>query len=297
MIFDIVSYFNEIELLRLRLHTLRELVDVFVIVESNVTHSGKKKNYTLERHLDDLKCHYNIIYIKHVGLENPENSWVNENNQRNSATNELDISEGDTVLISDVDEIPSAKFINSVVSSNFKGVHISIQEMSFFWPNLRSSEVPMWMGGTRAIKWMNRNLIDSWRSSYSNSFLEEYNLGFTLTKLRLVNMGRPVLNGGWHLSYYGGPERISKKLSSFAHTELNAEESSLTRIENLMTYHRGFFGNESYSVFGSYLECNDIERVPDKFDRGTLATRLVARLVALKYYGKIYLKYFGKMFV
>lgn len=297
MIFDIVSYFNELELLNLRLQTLKSLVDCFVIVESNVTHSGITKEYTLEKYLSELQKNYNIVYVKHEGIENVENPWVNENNQRNAAIKVLDLKDEDILLISDVDEIPSPIFINGVIRSNFTGVHISIQEMSFFWPNLRSSDQPVWMGGTRAIKWKNHIHIDTWRSNYSSSFLDYLNIEFTLTKLRLVNIGRPVLNGGWHLSYYGGVERIARKLSSFAHTELNSTKSSLSRIDNLMNNQRGFFSNESYSIFGSYLDNYILERAPSNFKNGNYFHELKAKHMALRYYIKIYLKYYAKVFV
>ena len=44
-IFDCFMYFDEEVVLDLRLNTLDKYVDYFVIVESNFTHSGKKKRF------------------------------------------------------------------------------------------------------------------------------------------------------------------------------------------------------------------------------------------------------------
>ena len=43
MIIDAFTFFNEKELVQLRIKYLNDLVDYFVIVEANTTHAGKKK--------------------------------------------------------------------------------------------------------------------------------------------------------------------------------------------------------------------------------------------------------------
>ena len=297
MIYDIVSYFNEIELLNLRLERLKNSVDIFVIVESDTTHTGHSKEFTLKEHINTLSRDYNIKYVQHSGLELPNSPWINENRQRNYALEGLILEPEDIVMISDVDEIPSADFIDTVKSSSFKGVFISIQELSFFWPNLRSSRQPMWMGGTRAIKWKYSSNIDLFSSTYSNTFIKEYNNGFTLTKLRLVDRGRPVLNGGWHLSYYGGLERIAIKLSSFAHSELNASISSDERIDNFIKNGNSFFTDENYNIFGSFFDSASLEKPPSTFRHAGFTNKLFAKLNALYCYLKISIKYYAKAFL
>ena len=43
MIYDGFMFFNELELLEIRLHELSDVVDRFILVESPITHSGKHK--------------------------------------------------------------------------------------------------------------------------------------------------------------------------------------------------------------------------------------------------------------
>ena len=43
MIVDAFTFFNERELVELRIKYLNDLIDYFVIVEADVTHTGKEK--------------------------------------------------------------------------------------------------------------------------------------------------------------------------------------------------------------------------------------------------------------
>lgn len=64
MIFDAFSFYNELDLLEIRLHELSDVVDFFVLVEATRTHSGRFKPlyYKMNRH---RFSHFNdkIIHI------------------------------------------------------------------------------------------------------------------------------------------------------------------------------------------------------------------------------------------
>ena len=45
MIIDAFTFFNEKELVELRIKYLNDLIDYFVIVEADVTHTGKEKKW------------------------------------------------------------------------------------------------------------------------------------------------------------------------------------------------------------------------------------------------------------
>ena len=47
-IYDCFNFFNELDLLEIRLNTLYDIVDYFVIIESNLTHSGEVKPFYYE---------------------------------------------------------------------------------------------------------------------------------------------------------------------------------------------------------------------------------------------------------
>ena len=44
MLIDAFIFFNEKELIELRLKYLNSIVDYFVVIEANITHQGKKRN-------------------------------------------------------------------------------------------------------------------------------------------------------------------------------------------------------------------------------------------------------------
>ena len=50
MLIDSFIFFNEKELVELRIKYLEEIVDVFVIVEANITHQGKKKRLEFSKY-------------------------------------------------------------------------------------------------------------------------------------------------------------------------------------------------------------------------------------------------------
>ena len=61
-VIDCFTFYNELELLNLRLHELWDDVDYFVISESNHTHRGKKKKlYYLENQDKFIKFSEKII--------------------------------------------------------------------------------------------------------------------------------------------------------------------------------------------------------------------------------------------
>jgi beta-1,4-mannosyl-glycoprotein beta-1,4-N-acetylglucosaminyltransferase len=113
-IYDCFTYFNEDQLLKLRLETLWESVDYFVICEATRTHTGKEKpvNFNFKK-FEKYKSKIRYLLIDSYPFET-EDPWVYENYQRNYLMNGLnDASDNDWVMISDLDEIPNPDSISS----------------------------------------------------------------------------------------------------------------------------------------------------------------------------------------
>lgn len=81
MIYDCFIFFNEVELLDLRLRTLKDTVDYFVLAEIDITHSGKKKRYYFDEFKGMFKD-YNIIHVKSDSIKF-QDPWQVENAHRN----------------------------------------------------------------------------------------------------------------------------------------------------------------------------------------------------------------------
>ena len=113
-IYDCFTYYNEEEILKIRLNELSNFVEKFVIVEASQTFTGKKKPYYLDDVLDSLKDEWKEkICIYRVEFPDQDlTSWQREHIQRNyiaEALKHIGVSEKDLVVISDADEIWNPK--------------------------------------------------------------------------------------------------------------------------------------------------------------------------------------------
>ena len=134
MLIDAIIFFDEKELVKLRMEYLSSIVDYFVVVEANITHQGRDKEWNFEKILENdlkqfskkIKYHKLNIDIDKVKQEESwihendkgDNAWQIENYQRNfikTACNEF--SNNDILIISDVDEIPSKSKLESIHKS------------------------------------------------------------------------------------------------------------------------------------------------------------------------------------
>ena len=81
-IIDTFVFYNELDMLNLRLHELNEIVDYFVLVEANKTYSNNEKEFIFEKN----KNNYNKFLDKiiHIKIDNmPDNINNMPNNIKN----------------------------------------------------------------------------------------------------------------------------------------------------------------------------------------------------------------------
>ena len=105
MVFDCFIFNDELDMLELRLRFLDNIVDRFVLVESERTLSGERKDL----HFENNKLRFSGFSGKITHLVAPANdmgAWEYEFFQRNFIKQGLiNCSDEDIVLIADVDEI------------------------------------------------------------------------------------------------------------------------------------------------------------------------------------------------
>ena len=116
---DCFMYFDEDLVLDIRLNTLNDKVDKFVIVEATKNHAGedKKLNFKIENFSKfKNKIKYIVVDDLPLNVKSPKKGW-HENHardqfQRNSIERGYkDFSDDDLIMISDIDEIPNPKKI------------------------------------------------------------------------------------------------------------------------------------------------------------------------------------------
>jgi beta-1,4-mannosyl-glycoprotein beta-1,4-N-acetylglucosaminyltransferase len=211
-------YFDEDLLLELRLNTLNNFVDKFIIVEADITHTGKAKKLKFDinkfekfKHKIDYHPLQNLKVDKNLKLKkNWSKHHLVDQSIRNSIANYInDASDDDWIIISDIDEIPNPnqfKFFDKKKKFGFFE-----QELFCYKFNLKNFSEPHWFGSRICVKkylkspqWLRNFKIKSNDSFFKNFF----------------NSRHILKAGGWHFSSIKKPSEIITKLKSFAHTEL-----------------------------------------------------------------------------
>jgi beta-1,4-mannosyl-glycoprotein beta-1,4-N-acetylglucosaminyltransferase len=119
-IFDVCILFNEIDLLEIRIGELWNVIDHFVVIESNLTFSGRPKPFFFEAYRDRFERFANkityhqfrpseLLDIRGLTPETMAERFALEALQRDAARVALTgigAAEDDIVLLCDVDEIP-----------------------------------------------------------------------------------------------------------------------------------------------------------------------------------------------
>jgi beta-1,4-mannosyl-glycoprotein beta-1,4-N-acetylglucosaminyltransferase len=108
-------FFNELDLLEIRLNELAKVVDYFVIVESHLTFSNKAKPLYYWRERKRFRSfEKQIIHIVVEDMPTGPNPWAREHHQRRALARALvKCQDQDIVIFSDADEIPKASVVAS----------------------------------------------------------------------------------------------------------------------------------------------------------------------------------------
>ena len=277
-IFDCFMYFDEEVVLDLRLNTLNEFVDYFVIVESIFTHKGDKRELRFD-HKKFEKYKDKIIYL--VYEEQPEglvkikdqnsdhggyiiNALLRENGQRNFISKGLSLADDeDFVLISDVDEIPNLKSINF---KNYQKKIIQFrQEMFYYKFNLKLPNFN-WVG-TKSCK--KKNFLSAqWLRNIKDKNYPFYRIDLLFSKNKYTNI-KFIKNGGWHFTNIKTSEEIRHKLSSYLHhREFDLNPLSTSEIEGLIKNKKAIYdlnADKRSQKFGNGIELEnyDIKKLPN----------------------------------
>jgi len=248
-VFDCFTFYNEFDLLDLRLNELNSVVDKFVLVEAEFTFRGNRKPL----YFDQFKANYGRFKDKiiHIAIPNSfidtvegfnrNNPWHYESLQRDGVI--LGLQQGncendDLIIQSDVDEIPRAETIEQNLNIDRK-YHL-LMDLFFYKLNYRFAKRNKW----------NRAYISPARmlKIYPPSV---YRMNY--------NKFNKIRDAGWHFSYFNDIDGIIKKLLSFSHVEystgkyINPEfiQKKLDRGEDLFSDER----LDHISVDGTFPKC------------------------------------------
>ena len=237
MIYDCFPFFNELDLLEIRLNVLKDVVDRFVLVEAGETHTGKPKPFFFEENRGRFAAFADrIVYRRIEKFPAGHGAWWNENYQRNEISkvlSEIGVRDEDDILISDLDEIPNPDAVRRWKGT--KGVKVFRQTFYSFYLNYQNvRETNLYT--TKMLPYRDAKSVYDDVKVYGNEFLpEDINQGTTLTKIRRRGLPKSkggevrVKDGGWHFTCLGGAEAMVTKMRAVApHHDFNPDDPSLT---------------------------------------------------------------------
>jgi len=256
-IFSATQFFNELDLLELRLETLDPVVDYFVISESTKTHSGKDKPLYYEQNKNRYKkFHHKIIHQivndtpgsigeiweKYITTGNIymkkviDSDWFDKNVEsfiRDTYEKEVllrpiskQVNNKDIVLLGDLDEIPRPNKVFLLRECDFNNgeIYHFQNDMFYYYLNLQK---------------VNENWLGVIASTAEILFSKSH------CRLRTEKSGTVIPNGGWHFTYQGNKDNVKLKIESFCHQELNKDnikEGIGYNIENAIGLGKDLYG-------------------------------------------------------
>jgi beta-1,4-mannosyl-glycoprotein beta-1,4-N-acetylglucosaminyltransferase len=225
-VFDAFSFFNELDILEIRLNTLDPYVDYFIINESPVNFNGGKKPLYYEENKERYKKFW-LKIIHRVITDYPTTTGILPNdvtkgyayNRCVDMCNKADwfpkdylpyfsdtwgkeslfysmdgfCKPNDIIMLSDADEIPNPdalKFIFDNFDEN--QVYNLNQNWYHYYLNIRKKQD--WLG----------NIILTF-----NNFLS-----VGMCELKMKRRGLSISNGGWHFSHVNSFDKIIERLNS-----------------------------------------------------------------------------------
>lgn len=240
---DAFLFFNELDLLEIRLNLLYDYFDKFVISESTVTFTGKQKELFFNKNKgrfskfkdkivhqviddtpsdffelpfvsqpttkDDICTNMILSFIeKDENLPREQLQWGREFFQRESLHRALlNCSEDDVVMFSDVDEIPNPAILRDVFAGCSNSKFFTLLQKNFcYYLNFYQKEG--WFGPRVA----------------NYGILKDMSLNYLRAGGKTTFDGVEIDNGGWHFTSLGGTEKILEKISSWGHQEFNNEK-------------------------------------------------------------------------
>ncbi len=242
MIYDCFTFFNELEVLRLRLEELWEVVDRFVLVEATVTHAGAPKPLVFADNREAFAPYLSkITHIVVSDMPDGPDPWARECFQRDAIARGLDgVGANDWVIVSDVDEIPRANIVAALPQYPFVAVGLQMP-LSYFkvnYVNVRGEAHMVWGVACRA------------GAMSSPQGLRAARMQMMRKAYLVANKGRVIArpHAGWHFSYLGDADHVRTKIQAFVHQEVNRPDTiDHLDLDAIMKSGADIFQRENYA--------------------------------------------------
>ena len=263
----------------LRFNILNEYVEKFIVCESTISHSGKKKklNFDINNYpkFKD-KINYIVIDEEPTGIIGFKNGLAEPHEKRSDSLKRINLSynymlraiseasDNDLIILSDNDEIPN---LNSQQFKNSKKNIIIFKQLFFYYKlNLFYDLVP-WFG-SKAVK--KKNLLSmSWLRNLKNKEYPFWRIDTLFSNTRYINL-EIINDGGWHFTNLMTAEKLYEKLKNFGHHD-EFEISGMTvddlqkKMDKKEVFFNHFVDKEKYKERWNYnykLKKVGLEKLP-----------------------------------
>jgi hypothetical protein len=216
-IYDCFTFFNEFDLLELRLRELYDHVDYFVLVEATCTFQNKDKPlYFIENRDRFEQWLPKIIHVSVADMPTNTDTWGRERYQRDKIINGVShANDDDIIMIGDVDEIPRVETIQKLREStqSIWGFRMPLFNFKFNYMMCTQDYYSVWSG---AIRKSALGSAEDFRRM--RHVLNQCPYQFKDDNVQIIE------HAGWHFTYLGNEEFAKSKIQSFAHDETNRPE-------------------------------------------------------------------------
>ena len=244
MVVDCFPFFNELDILRLRLAVMAPLVDRFVIEESAETFSGEPRELIFEKHREMFAAYQDrIVYIPVTDRIQTATTHERDYFQKNHLAKGIeDMADDDIVIFGDLDEIPGPRTLSRVLDGfDREKVYHLAQDNFYAYMNMMevtgkllsiTGEFPEIPENER--KWLGTKVCAK-KQIPAEGIVRLRDL-IPPADSRSVR----VADGGWHFGYMGGlhetdvTKRIGDKVRAAAHQEYNDDEILRETMDHLI---------------------------------------------------------------
>jgi beta-1,4-mannosyl-glycoprotein beta-1,4-N-acetylglucosaminyltransferase len=261
-IYDGFLFFNELELLELRLNTLNNVVDYFILVEASVTHQGTPKPFIFEENKERFSKFLNkIIHIKITEIPSSFSTLPNitptnfkeeiikgiyddisktrlfnrfvshemgfgrDFFQKESIKLGMENASDDDIFISsDLDEIPNPEIISRLNEFFEPDAFYTFNQTHYcYYLNMMHFSH---IDNTA----YNQEINSNWKGSRMGTWKNMKH--YSLNELRAQD-NNDIIDSGWHFSWMGGIDKVKTKLQSYSHQE-NNQSHIIDNVDKMM---------------------------------------------------------------
>ncbi|HET6185201.1 MAG TPA: discoidin domain-containing protein [Acetobacteraceae bacterium] len=207
-VFDTFIFYNELDLLELRLKEHWDAVDFFVLCEATRTFRGEPKRLWFADNRDRFAEYLpKIIHVVVDDMPDGVSAWERERFQRQATCRGMAAArDSDVMLVSDCDEL----FTAAAIAAAREAGHLVLFDMPMFQFYMNMQAIPEGWCKAFGFPWGMRAEIGDFHDARLQAarFAERFPGRATILK-----------NAGWHFTFLGGAERVREKLSAYSHGE------------------------------------------------------------------------------